>query len=224
MDYFCFQRKAISEIRLLALLQGISLTEARQRLYQPEADPEGDAWNYVLTEPTPPPSAPTSPEPVVQRKSMKQGSNTTAARPQSTLSLDIESTKAVAIAGEMLPFNSPMPRSQSQSYSYGGRFLSGSLSLSSHGALSWEELLTENEQFSDLHLCVPLTERLPLIEREKVSSGKKMKGKKGIASKASGSLSLVLAVLALVMLFVGYAIMTGNQSLLLSPHHLLYGM
>ncbi len=238
MDFFCFQRKACSEIRLLALLQGISMTEARHRLYQPEADPDAEAWNYVLTESTPPPSAPTSPEPVSHRKhiqskngkhvpapashpSPSSSSSSSQHRPQASSSLDIESTSFSAALSQEVPF-SPTPHQDRRTRSMSWEETLSSLSSSLTAAASYSSASAETEQYADLHFCVPLTERVPLSVRESTlgRGGAKAKGRgKGGAQGQSLCATLFLGACGLVLPLVGFYLVSGHS--LLSPQHFL---
>jgi hypothetical protein len=137
MDFFKFQKLANSEIRLLSILQNISFKEAKLKLYQPEVDPEGTCWQYLARDPTPPPSVQSTPEAGQQtRKSLL-----------APFCLDIEAD----INSVQAP-NSPVPRTRT-----------GSFEEQEDKDRAPKNTLIE-ELLSDLHFCVPLAEKVMLIQ------------------------------------------------------------
>ena len=184
VDFFKSQKLANSEIRLLSVLQNIPMKEAKKILYQPEIDPEATCWQYLVRDPTPPSSAQNTPEiSSHSRKSFKKASP----------SLDLEADQVVQEAEDAItpPF-SPHPSSANR-----------------QRTSSWEEFLAksvgsrkqqseeEQRQYQDLHLCVPLAEKM-LLAQDDCTSVRPFK------KYESNSLTILMTLAPFMLPLLGY--------------------
>lgn len=178
MDFFKFQRLAYSEIRLLSILQNISFQEAKKKLYQPDVDPEGTCWQYLVRDPTPPSSAQNTPE--ISQQSRKSLAS------KRTPCLDLEADQPVAQQDSWKPPFSPHPGNRDRTASWeesGDEKINTAMTRSKSG-----------EESADLHFCVPLREKVLLAQKEYNSVAKKH-------FKDHNSVAITLAMISASLFF-----------------------